>query len=52
MKLFLRFSAYAPFLAGKHKQACPATKVTPGVLLVNTMNYRKKTKLNISENLH
>ena len=51
MKLCLRFSAHAPFLAGKHETFL-ATKVIPDVLLVITMNYRKKTKLNISENLH
>ena len=52
MKLCLHFSAHVLFLAVKHKQTCLATKVIPDLLLVITMNYRKKTKLNIRENLH
>ena len=51
-ELCLRFSAHALFLAVEHKQTCLARKVIPGVLLVISMNYKKKTKLNISTNLH
>ena len=44
MKLCLRFSAHALFLAVKHKQTSLVRKVIPGVLLVISMNYRKERK--------
>ena len=43
MKLCLHFSLHALFLVVKHKQTCLARKVIPDVLLVISMNYKKKT---------
>ena len=52
VKLCLHFSVHLLFFAVKHKQLCLARTVIPSVLLVISVNYKKKTKLNISANLH
>ena len=45
VKLCLRFSAHVLFLAVKHKQLFLARTMVPGVLLVISMNYKKRTKM-------